>query len=189
MVVGPATRRGPTARTGGAISPAPPIVVLLVTLSAGCGSVSPSYKARSGLPPNDAERRVEQAFVAFGVPVVERTLDGRVRSGRFDPREVFAGQVAERVSCGAISDVGRLSSVHPFELEVLATIRSNAVNGTRIELESYGRGRDSRGKDVQCRLSSSAAAALLDAASGAPAEPRRGTERPVGDGIPKSDCR
>lgn len=146
--------------------------LLLLAFLAGCGSVSLVQRARSELSPNETERKVEVAFQYFGIPVAERTLDGRVRSGRFDPREVFAGQLRERVSCGATSDVGSLTAVRPFELEVLATIRSNAVNGTRIELESYGRGKDPNGKEVPCRLSSSAVAEILDAASGAPADPR-----------------
>jgi hypothetical protein len=90
----------------------------------GCGAVSPVYGTRSGLPPNDTERRVERAFQYFGIPVVEHTLDGRVRSGRFDPQAVFAGRLHERVMCGATSEAGSLTTVRPLELEVLATIRS-----------------------------------------------------------------
>lgn len=149
----------------------------LALLLAGCGSVGHVHQAPSALPPNDTERRVEQAFVSLGLPVYERRLDGRVRSGRFDPREVFAGRLDERVSCGATSDVGARTNVSPLELEVLATIRFNAARGTRIEVESYGRGRDPNGKEVRCRLSQSAAVALLDAASGAPADPRRRSDR------------
>ena len=149
------------------------IAPVLLLFLGGCGSLSLLHEARSGLPPNDTERRVEQTFQSFGIPIAEKTLDGRVRSGRFDPREVFAGQLHERVSCGAATDEGVLTEVRPFELEVLATIRSNRVNGTRVEIESYGKGWGPDGKEIPCQLSRSAVEAILDAASGAPADPRR----------------
>jgi len=139
----------------------------------GCGSLSLVHEAPSGLPPNETERKVEVAFQYFGIPVAEKTLDGRVRSGRFDPREVFAGQLHERVSCGATTEVGSLTAVRPFELEVLATIRSNRANGARVEVESYGKGLGPDGKEIPCQLSRSAVEAILDSASGAPADPRR----------------
>jgi hypothetical protein len=84
-----------------------------------------------------------------------------VQSGPFDPYEAFGALMTDRVVCGSWPDDPSASSVRGVRLEVIATIRSNRQAGTRVEIESYGRGRLEAGTELSCRLSSSAVEELL----------------------------
>jgi hypothetical protein len=134
---------------------------LLVGLTACAGALSPVSQAKTILAPNDAERSVEHTFAAYGIPVVEHALDGRVRSGRFDPTATWGAQVADRVVCGPDTE-GELHA-RPTELEVIATIRTSMQQGTRVELESYGHGLNDQGAKVPCRLAPATADDILAA--------------------------
>lgn len=118
-------------------------------LGACAGALSQVGQVGTYLSARDAERRLEQVFAAYQIPVQEYSLDGRVVSGRFDPRAAWGGAVEDRVTCG-LRDRG--SSVRVAYLEVLGTIRQSASSPVRVELESYGAGRDAEGKEYPCRL-------------------------------------
>jgi len=133
----------------------------LLVLAACAGQFSPLPQVRTYLPPNDAERGLERTFEAWAIPVAEHALDGRVRSGRFDPNRVWGVQVEDRVSCASLGDADGSPRARPTELEVIATIRVNGKFGTRVELESYGRGTTPEGESVSCHLTSTTADGIL----------------------------
>lgn len=148
-------------------------VVLLTSAGWGCGSASLIHQAHAALPPNEVERRVEEAFTLHAIPVAERTPDGRVRSGTFDPVQTWGAQAAAKTSCGVSALAGSGSRAVAFRLEVLATVRSNRRAGSRVAVESYGRGRTPEGTEVPCALSESVVEAILRSVSGGEAPGRR----------------
>jgi hypothetical protein len=128
-------------------------------LGACVGAFSPVHQVGTSLSPPEAERRLEAAFVSFGIPVSERAVNGRVSSGRFDPTARWGTLAVDRVTCGVAGKNGATPQVH--ELEVVGTIRLNARGSNWVELESYGSGRDEHGKVIQCRLAEASADAIL----------------------------
>ena len=128
-------------------------------LCACAGAYSPVHQVGTTLSPVEAEQHLEAAFVSFGLPVTEHALNGRVSSGRFDPTVLWGSLAAGRVTCGVAGKNGTTPQVH--ELEVVGTIRRNARGSSWVELESYGSGRDERGKAMQCRLAEASADAIL----------------------------
>lgn len=145
----------------------PRALAIVPTLAAAaCGSMSPTSQVLVPEPPNSVERRVEQAFATYGIPVTERAPDGRVHSGAFDPQSVWGAVSGERVSCGVEGMSGSGSQAVPFRLEVMATLRTNRQQGTRVVIESYGRGRRPDGSEVRCRLDPTVVEGLLGAVAG-----------------------
>ena len=111
------------------------------------------------LTPRDAERRLEAAFAAQGLPVAEHAVNGRVTTGRFRPHDVWPGALTSRVTCSGSDGTAPPASIE--WVEVVATVREAASRGTRVEVESYGRGRDGKGRSVSCRLDEGTMEALL----------------------------
>ena len=128
-------------------------------LGACVGAFGPVHQVGTSLSPPEAERRLEAAFVSFGVPVSEHAVNGRVSSGRFDPTVLWGSLAVDRVTCGVAGKNGATPQVH--ELEVVGTIRQNARGSSWVELESYGSGRDEHGKVIECRLAEASADAIL----------------------------
>jgi hypothetical protein len=134
--------------------------VLWSLASAGCaGTFSPVHEVKTYLPAREAEQRLEQAFASIGLPVVERARDGRVRSGQFDPAAIWGGGATGYVLCGrgGDDDLG----VQHIRLEVIGLIRESASRPVRVEIESYGSGRNGQGQEIPCRLDDSGVDALL----------------------------
>lgn len=128
-------------------------------LGACAGALSPVHQVGTSLSPPQAEQHLEAAFLSFGLPVSEHAVNGRVSSGRFDPTVLWGSLATGRVTCGVAGKNGATPQVH--ELEVVGTIRQNARGSSWVELESYGSGRDERGKALQCRLAEASADAIL----------------------------
>lgn len=140
----------------------------LCLLSCG-GMYSPVHQITTFLPAREAEQRLEQAFAALGLPVVERVRDRRVRTGNFDPATVWGGLTSDHVLCGrgGDDDLG----AHDIKLEVIGIVRESASHPVRVEIESYGTGRNAMDQEIPCRLDDSGAEALL---SSIPHQPRGG---------------
>ena len=118
-------------------------------LGACAGAFSQVGQVVTSLPAREAEKRLEEVFEAYQIPVKERSPDGRVSSGRFDPKAFWGHAVESRVLCrGAASD----HRVTVDYLEVLGTIRQAPSRPVFVEIESYGSGRDPDGKVYPCRL-------------------------------------
>ncbi len=156
----------------------------LLLLLGGClGGLSRVYQEDTPLSPNDAERALERAFAEYQIPVVERNPNGRVRSGPFDPRQVWGGLAVERITCGADESAdGRLRPT-PEEFEIVATIRTRHQAGTRVDLDGYGNIRSEEGNKIPCRLTGAFANSILSAIPGSfrgwgdgPPDPRGATE-------------
>lgn len=132
----------------------------LYTLGLGAcvGTLSPIGRVATYLSARDAERRLEEMFAAYQIPVKEHTPDGRVNSGRFDPNGLWGSSVESRVQCGP-GDHER--SVRVDYLEVIGTIRQSASGSARVEVESYGAGRGAGGKEYPCRLNQATVDAIL----------------------------
>ena len=141
--------------------------VFSALLVGGClGSLSQVYQEDTPLNPNDAERSMESAFASFQIPVLERSPDGRVRSGTFDPERVWGSLALDRVSCGADESVdGRLHEV-PDEFEIVATIRTRHQAGTRVDLDGFGHILSEEGKKIPCKLRENFAHSILAAMPG-----------------------
>ena len=137
-------------------------VATFVTCSLGlvacAGTFSPVRQVETYLPAGEAERRLEEAFTYLGLPVVERARDGRVRSGRFDPVAVW-GAASGYVLCGrgGDDDLG----AREVRLEVIGSIRESVSSPARVEIESYGTGRNDKGEEIPCRLDDSGVDVLL----------------------------
>lgn len=125
------------------------------------GSLSHLAEQRTPLPPTEAEKIVEKAFLSLNIPVVERITDGRIRSGRFNPEEAWGGLLWDRITCGVDSNAPRTTSPTAVELEVISTIRLDRQTGARVFVESYGHGISSSGEKLQCRISPETVAAIL----------------------------
>jgi len=106
----------------------------------------------TSLSPNEAERRVELSYQHYQIPVVERSPDGRVRSGRFDPDAVWGVMADDRIVCGMTEETDDRGRIKPTELEVLVTVHTRTAAGTQLSIESYGRGRTVDEEEVRCRL-------------------------------------
>ena len=176
------------------------LVVSSLGLIACAGRFSPVHQVETYLPAREAEQRLEQAFASLGLPVVERARDGRVRSGQFDPVAVWGGGASNYVVCGHGGDDD--PAAHDIRLEVIGLLRERASRSVRVEIESYGAGRNDKGAEIPCRLSESGVDALLSGmpqqdprggASTALASPdrphRAGTDRPRSGDPTGSSCR
>lgn len=126
----------------------------------GCaGAFSPVQQVTTYLPARDAEQRLEQAFTSLGLPVIERARDGRVRTGRFDPETVWGGRTSDYLVCGRGGDDD--PGAHDIRLEVIGLVRESASRPVRVEIESYGTGRNEKSQEIPCRLDDSAVDTLL----------------------------
>jgi len=136
-------------------------VVLMCSLGliACAGRFSPVSQVTTYLPAREAEQRLEQAFTSLGLPVVEHARDARVRSGQFDPVAVWGGGMSGYVLCGRGGD--RDMGAHDVRLEVIGLIRESPSRPVRVEIESYGSGRNDRDEEISCRLDDSGVDALL----------------------------
>ncbi len=131
------------------------LLLCACVVSTGClGSFSQLHDSETPLEPNEAEVRIERAFSALGIPLLERNMDGRVRSGKFDPYLAFGARWPDRMSCNHLLGAGTDRDVRPIRLEVIASIRS--ARGTRVQIESYGAARKADGEEISCRLSEEA---------------------------------
>jgi hypothetical protein len=147
-------------------------VTCALGLAACAGRFSPVRQVETYLPAREAEQRLEQAFATLGLPVVEHARDGRVRTGLFDPTALWGGGASGYVVCGrgGDDDLG----AHDVRLEVVGVIRESASSPVRVEIESYGTGRNDRGQEIPCRLDDPGVDAIL---SGIPARDPRGGGR------------
>jgi hypothetical protein len=138
--------------------------VFSALLVGGClGGFSQVYQEDTPLSPNDAERSLKSAFATFQIPVLERSPNGRVRSGTFDPQQVWGSLALDRVICGADESVdGKLHPV-PDEFEIVATIRTRHQAGTRVDLDGFGHILSEEGKKISCRLRETFANSILAA--------------------------
>lgn len=126
----------------------------------GCaGAFSPVHQVTTYLQAREAEQRLEEAFASLGLPVVEHARDGRVRSGTFDPVSIWGANSTEYVLCGrgGDDDLG----AQDVRLEVMGSIRESPRRPVRVEIESYGTGRNDKGEEIPCRLDDSGVDALL----------------------------
>lgn len=138
--------------------------ILSVPVLCGCaGSLSRVERMDTPVRPNEAEEIMEKSFRAMGIPILETNPNGWVRSGLFDPSTVFGAGWASRVTCNFGLENEAKSGARPTQLEVNASIRSNRESGTRIEIDSYGRGVTDDGKEVRCNLSHDAVEILMAA--------------------------
>jgi hypothetical protein len=139
--------------------------IFVAVALAGCvGSFSTLYQLGTDLSPNEAERRIELAFQSHQIPLLEKNPDGRVRSGRFDPDEVWGGTAEEKMVCGEPEENEERGRIEPTELEVLVTIHARGTAGTQLSIESYGKGRRANGEEVPCRLEPELSVAILASA-------------------------
>lgn len=106
------------------------LVLALSGLGACAGQFSPVEQVVTSLPARDAEQRLEQIFESFRIPVREHARDGRVTSGRFDPKTLWGHAVEGRVLCGAGEHDSRVTVDH---LEVSGTIRQSPSGPVRVE--------------------------------------------------------
>ena len=143
------------------LSPATLFVVLSSVLSGCLGGISPVRQIDTGLQPNNAERILERTFVRLQIPLAEKAMNGRVRSGSFDPQQVWGSLTASRVSCEAGQKGDARMAPEPYELEINATVRSRSRAGTRIDLDSFGWGRGPDGHPVRCFLKEGFAQEIL----------------------------
>ena len=138
--------------------PGVPFWFWLSGVGACAGAFSQVGQVTTYLPPREAEQRLEEIFAAYQIPIQEHAVDGRVISGRFDPKALWGAAVESRVVCGRGS---RDAAVVVDYLEVLGTIRQAASGPARVEVESYGSGRNSDGKSYGCRLDQATVEAML----------------------------
>jgi hypothetical protein len=127
-------------------------------LGACAGALSQVGQVVTYLSARDAEQRLEQIFAAYQIPVQEHAPDGRVASGQFDPKALWGAAVESRVLCGRGY---RDNSIQVDHLEVLGTIRQSVSGPVRVEVESYGAGRNADGKKYPCRLDQATVGAIL----------------------------
>ena len=138
--------------------------VLPALLVGGCiGGFSQVYQEDTPLSPNDAERFLESAFATFQIPVLERSPNGRVRSGTFDPQQVWGSLALDRVFCGANDSVDGRLHPGPDEFEIVATIRTRHQAGTRVDLDGFGYILSDEGKKIHCHLKETFANSILAA--------------------------
>lgn len=129
------------------------MVVALMTCLSGCiTAIGPLHQIDTEVRPNDAERDLMSAFLGYGIPLVERNLDGRVRSGQFLPLQVWGDLAKERVICGASEETDPQMREEPDVIEIVATIRTRTQAGTRVDLDSSGWSESREGKRTRCRL-------------------------------------
>ena len=135
------------------------LTICSLGLVACAGRFSPVHQVKTYLPAREAEQRLEQAFTSLGLPVAERAIDGRVRSGQFDPVAIGGGRASGYVLCGrgGDDDLGAQN----IRLEVIGLIRESVSSPVRVEIESYGTGRNDKGQEIPCRLDESGVEALL----------------------------
>lgn len=146
---------------------------LLFLVTSSCISVvGPLRQKETSLLPAEAERQIQLIFAEFSIPVAERRLDSRVRSGKFNPMKVWGVMALERVQCGADPNADPKTAAEPYELEVVMTIRDSARGSTRVSLESYGRGRSPGGEEKRCSLTTSFQNLVLSAVPDAGNSPR-----------------
>ena len=128
-------------------------------LGACAGAFSQVGQVVTYLSAHEAEQRLEQVFAAYQIPVQEHEPNGRVASGRFDPGARWGAAVESRVMCGR---GGRDYSVRVDYLEVLGTIRESASGPVRVEIESYGSGRNPSGRTYACHLNQATVESMLE---------------------------
>lgn len=132
----------------------------------GClAGISPLFQEDTPLSANDAERALEMAFAQHQIPVLERSPDGRVRSGPFNPEEAWGGLAMDRITCGADQLADRRSYRLPEEFEVMARIRTRHQAGTRVDLDGHGQ-THTNGEKTPCTLTRSFASSILAAIPG-----------------------
>jgi hypothetical protein len=141
------------------------IPALLAWTAASCITFSPARTAR--LDPLTLERRGEGAFVQYLIPVSERVINYRVRSGPFRADEVWGPGVADRVACGGDQTANLLAHGMPVELHVEVRISPRST-GTRVYLDSSGHTvpYDEDDPAVPCRLNAVFAEELLTVIAG-----------------------
>jgi hypothetical protein len=155
---------GPDLRRSVPTAPLRPLLPGLALLAlAGCVSLGQS---RGGIPADRLalEQRAEVVFAQYQIPLVERMLDGQVRSGDFMVEEVWDGATAAgRVSCEGDSEGNALANVARIRMSVML----RASDG-RVVLTSEGRTMEvpEGGRSVRCRLSEPFVDEILTAVAG-----------------------
>lgn len=147
------------------------LTVAAVTLS-GCTpvfqSLDPSGRADSPLDAMSTERRGEQVFATYGIPITETTTNYKVESGRFRASEVWnLESLEERVFCGWEDDGSPRVRGRDVELEVALRL-SQRRGYTRVAMISSGRILTSTDEEpgASCRLASEFTRELVGAVAG-----------------------
>ena len=132
--------------------------------------------------PSTVEAAGESAFARYQIPVLERSLDRRVRSGSFDVHRVWdPSTVAARVQCGA-DGYGDPAAGAEGDIRLSVELR---LSPNRVALSSSGSQKAPEGEgERRCRLTDAFAEELLGAIVGEPPPALGGRGRP-GEWVPQ----
>jgi hypothetical protein len=153
-----------------------PILALTAAALAtgGCASLfqgmDPRTRVDTRLDPLEAERRGEQVFAAYGIPVAERVANWRVESGRFIASEAWRMvRLEERIECGWDDD--GLPRVRGRDVELEVTLRiSGRSSSTNLRIQSSGRILTATDEEegAKCQLAPAFARVVLEEVAGYP---------------------